>query len=236
LTGVTHILDSDGNGVVDGSLLNGKTYTIQGDGSLAAQLDVTLGTAGSYDFSGLVLDNTLDKGIGGLDITGSNAGGDTIVATTGNDKITVTAGTNTITGGKGADDITLQDSDGATTVVIAAGDTGKTDTTVDVITNFDTGLDKLKIGIAGSATTFGEVDANADAGDDLDTAAKALTAANTAFGGEMEGKSVLFVFDGTDGADGWLAIDRDGDATVDELIQLVGLTATGDVVAADIIA
>ena len=243
LSGVTHILDSDGTSVVTGALLNGQDYTIQGDGKSATQLDVTIGTAGSFDFSGLTLDNTLSNGIGGLDITG--AGADTIVATSGDDAITAAdvAGAATFTGGAGADTYTLDDSTagkaGTATVVIGAGDTGTTATTVDEIVNFETGVDKLKIGIEGSTDTFGEVDVDTGATDQLADAAAALAAANTAFGtgGALEGKNVGFLFDSDTGTNGgWLAIDRDADGITDELVELTGLSTSGDVVATDVIA
>lgn len=240
LTGVTHILDSDGAGNVDGSLLKGKTYTIQGDGITATQLDVSIATAGSYDFSGLVLDNTLTAGIGGLDITGSAAGGDTIVATTGNDTIVAQAGTNTITGGKGQDTITLGAGDD--TVVIASGDAGKTATTIDIINGFLTaGTDVLKLGTAGSATNYKAVDLNVAA---ASTVADALTAADA----EMNG-TVRFVLvenqlangAAADGstldfqADSILFIDFNLDGTADAAVGLVGNVAT-DIAFSDIIA
>jgi hypothetical protein len=220
LTGVTHILDSDGDGVVDGSLLNGKTYTIQGDGKLATQLDVTLGTAGSYDFSGLVLDNTLDKGIGGLDITGSNAGGDTIVATTGNDKITVTAGTNTITGGKGADDITL--GTGTDKVIIGAGDTGKTTGTVDLISSFTSGTDTISFGLAATATNYAEA-ASTHTGTANATIKDVTAQANALLDGTVR-FAVIDNKGDSAAADSYVFFDRDGDGTADEVITLVGTT------------
>lgn len=243
LNGVEQIEFTSGTSVVDASLLTGETFKLLGQGNNASgifsdQLDVTIATAGSYNFSSLTFGNTLTDGAAGLNITGSAAGGDTIVATTGNDTIVASsAGTNTITGGKGQDDLSSNGS--TTTFVFAAGDSGKTATTADIIQDFATGTDKLKIGIAGSATTFLAVDVDTDgATDQLANAAAAVTAANTLFGAGQVGedKSVLLLVDSASGNDGWLAIDRNGDAVVDELIQLVGRTATTDVVAADIIA
>ncbi|MDY0186035.1 MAG: hypothetical protein RBR43_09170 [Desulfuromonadaceae bacterium] len=235
LSGVTHILDGAGTGVVDGSLLNGKSYTIQGNGSIATLLDVTIAKAGSYDFSNLVLDATLAKGIGGLNITGSTAGSDKIIGTSGNDTIVASStGTNTITGGKGQDDLS---SNGSTTFVFAKGDSGKTATTFDTIQDFVTTTDKLKMGIKGDGN-FVEVDVDTGVTDQLATVTAAATAANTVFstGALAEGKTFAFLYDGTGGVDGWLAIDWNTDGTVDEVIKMVGLKASGDIVATDIIA
>lgn len=236
LSGVTHILDGAGTGIVDGSLLNGKSYTIQGDGKLATLLDVTIAKAGNYDFSNLVLDATLAKGIGGLDITGSTAGSDKIIGTSGNDKIVASSsGTNTITGGKGQDDLSSNGS--TTTFVFAKGDSGKTATTFDTIQDFVKGTDKLKMGIKGDGN-FVEVDVDTGGTDQLATVGAAVTAANVVFGtgAPAEGKTFAFLYDSNTGTDGWLAIDWNTDGTVDEVIKMVGLKASGDIVATDIIA
>lgn len=233
LSGVTNILDSDGAGVVDGSLLKGQTYTIQGDGSLATQLDVTIATAGSYNFSGLVLDNTLANGIGGLDVTGSG-GNDTIIGTAGADAIATNGGNDTITGGKGQDTITLGAGDD--TVVIASGDAGKTAATIDIINDFlAAGTDVLKLGTAGSATNYTEVDL---ASGGASTVANALTAAGLAMDGTVR---YVLIEDSTaiggeiTTADSILFIDFNLDGTVDAGVKLVGNVAA-DLVFGDIIA
>jgi Ca2+-binding RTX toxin-like protein len=223
--------DSDGAGVVDAALLTGESYTIKGDGNIATLLDVTVGTAGSYDFSDLVLDATLADGIGGLNITG-NAGNDTIVGTDGADTIATGGGDDNITGGQGADDITL--GAGTDTVVIAQGDTGITATTIDSIAAFATTTDKLKLGTAATATNYVEL---ADADYALDFSAT-KTAADAALDG-----TVKYVFAGdTDAAattsavpTGFLFIDYDMDGTSDAAVELVGLQAgtfeMGDIIA-----
>jgi Ca2+-binding RTX toxin-like protein len=233
LSGVTHILDSDGTGVVDGSLLTGKSYTIQGNGSLATQLDVSIATAGTYDFSGLVLDNTLTAGIGGLDITGS-AGNDTIIGTAGADAIATNGGNDTITGGKGQDTITL--GAGNDTVVIASGDAGKTATTIDIINDFlVAGTDKLKLGTAGSATNYTEVDLASGADS---TVANALAAADAAMDGTVR---FVLVEDSTatggeiTTANSILFIDFNLDGTADAGVMLMGVLSAdidfGDIIA-----
>ena len=235
LDGLTHILDSDGAGVVDGSLLNGKSYTIQGDGKIATQLDVSIATAGSYDFSGLVLDNTLTAGIGGLDITG-NAGNDTIIGTAGADAIATGGGNDTITGGKGQDTITL--GAGNDTVVIAAGDSLATYGGADIITYFKTaGTDVLKLGVAGSATNFLATDSDLGTGADDTAFDAALASAN---GGDLDGTVMYALYTNTNvtnNSEAYLFIDADLDGTADGAVRLAGLTASGTTLgSADIIA
>jgi len=228
LSGIEVIHDSTGAGVVDAALLDGESFTIKGDGSISTLLDVTVGTAGTYDFSGLVLDATLADGIGGLDITGA-AGNDTIIATTGSDTISGGAGTNTITGGEGADSMT---SAGTDTFVIASGDSGKTATTVDSITTFATTVDKISIGLAGSATNYLEVDTATVA---VNTVSVAVTAAEAVFDGTVK-FAFIYDTDATNAEDGFLVYDSNGDSTADMVIQLVALDAAADFAFGDITA
>jgi Ca2+-binding RTX toxin-like protein len=198
---------------------------------------VTLALAGSYDFSGLTFGSTLSDGAAGLDITGSG-GDDTIVGTSGADVITTATGTHVITGGEGADEIDITVGT-KSTVVIADGDTGVTANNVDVITAFTSGTDKLKLGTAGSATNFAEVDATdgiSDGTGAADTVAQALAAVTG--DGTLDGTvKYAFVFDSDDAhTSGWLVIDFDADGEADGVVELVGLVATGDLVFGDIIA
>jgi hypothetical protein len=211
--------DTAGTAVVDGALLTGKTYTIKGDGNTATTLGVAIDTAGTYDFSGLVLDNTLTDGIGGLAVTG-NAGNDTIVGTSGNDAITSGGGTDLITGGKGKDALT-GNAGGVDTFIFAAGDSGTTTATADTLATFTSATDKLDFNIAaGSAVNFGTADA-----DHADIAA-AKTAADALMDGTVRyvhatdsglagdnGSDFLFVDMDADGASD-LAIDLGADSTL----------------------
>ena len=236
--------DSDGSAIVGGSLLNGKAFTIKGDGSLTTQLDVVLGTAGAYDFSNLTLDATLADGIGGLDITG--AGVDTIIGTSGSDTITAAdvTGAATFTGGAGADTYALDDSTkgtgtGTTTVVIGSGDTGTTTATSDIITQFETGVDSIKLGVAGTATNFFELDADSGGTDDIATVEDAITDANaaTGAGSSFDGTvQYMFVLDTDSGSEGYLIADNDLDGVADFAVELTGWTKVGDVVFGDIVA
>lgn len=215
------VLDDSGGGAkVDAALLGGKSYTIQGDGNLATQLDVDVDVAGSYDFSGLTLDNTLTDGIGGLNVTGSG-GNDTIVGTSGADAIASGGGTDKITGGAGKDAIDA--GGGVTTIAAAAGDSGVTTATADTVTNFTSGTDKFSFGIAaGSGTNF------VDGGDGGGATVEAnLAAANAALNGTVR---YFFIDDG--GGNNFLFVDSDGDGTAD--MSFIVDTAT--MVAGDIVA
>jgi hypothetical protein len=230
--GIETVDDSGGAGVVDGSELTGQTYTIKGNGNQATLLDVTTATAGSYDFSGLVIDNTLADGIGGLSITG-NAGNDVIVGTSGNDTIDSNGGNDTLTGGLGVD--TYVGGGGVDTIVIASADTGKTSTTADIINvaSFTSTTDKLKLGVDGTALNFTSASADGGATDALGVAA-AIIAADLVFDGAVK----YYFYDNTNvGADnGYLVIDADLDGTSDDVIIVTGATAANSIVFGDIIA
>lgn len=232
LTTVEVLHDSIGAATVDAALLGGKTFTIKGDGSLATQLDVVTGTAGSYDFSGLVLDQSLTAGIGGLSIIG-NAGNDTIVGTSGNDTIATNGGTDVITGGAGADAITLGVGAGNDKVIIGAGHTGKTTGTVDLISAFKTaGADTISFGLAATATNYVEAASTFN----TKTGAVATIEQVTAQANDILNGTVRFaVLDNANGdgssadiaaTNSYVFFDRDGDGTADEVITLVGKVLT----------
>lgn len=98
------------NVTLDGAFLNGESYLLRGDGTVADLAVVHLDVAGSYDFSDLQIDGTIAKAMGGLNITG-NASADTIIGTDGGDTIDTAEGDNVVDGGLGADIITLGDND-----------------------------------------------------------------------------------------------------------------------------
>lgn len=233
LSGVEVLWDSTGAAKVDGALLKSKTFTIKGDGSIATLLDVDLDAAGTYDFSTLVIDSTLTKGIGGLNIAG-NAGDDTITGTSGNDTITAVAGTNIITGGAGVD--TLVGGAGTDKFVFASGDSGLTAATIDKITTaFTSGTDKISFGVAGSATNYLEAASTFDSanagGDAVATVDQLLAQANAILNGTV----LIAVVDNANANTGGVAIaatmsyaffDANGDGTADMAVQIVGaLTA-----------
>lgn len=227
--------DSTGTGVVDASELTGQTYTIKGDGNVATKLDVTTAEAGSYDFSGLVIDGTLADGIGGLSVTG-NAGNDTIIGTSGNDTIASNGGNDTITGGAGVDSMTA--GGGNDKFIFAAGDTGKTAGAVDSIADFNVGGDdSISFGGAvGSATNYAESDLASGA---ATTVAGAVTQAETLFVGTVQ-YAYIFNSDvggGVAGTDAYVVYDADADGTADSVVELTGITGDGSSFAfADVVA
>lgn len=227
---------------INSSILTGQTYEITGDGGTTDTALVEMDAAASVDFSGIVVNQTITKGLKGLEITDST-GIDTIVATAYADKITTQAGSaNTITGGQGAD--TLVGSTATDTFVINSGDTGKATGEIDVITtSWTSGTDKIKWGVAGSVTNYAEAAGtydglNVTAG--VATVELMLTQANAA----LDGTVVLFITDNANANTGGVAsaatktyafFDRNADGTADEVIELVGAVfsayAFGDFIA-----
>ena len=129
-----------------------------------------------------------------------------------------------IIGGAGADTIDLVGvAVAAQTVVVNAGDSGITLATADKISNFNTGEDFLDFNLVdGSATNFLF---DASAGGFLD----ALVNANAAFAND----SALRYVASTDNTNTWVFVDRDGNGTADQVVELSGIVLIG---AADIIA
>lgn len=106
-------------------MLTGESVTIQGDGDDATLLDVEIGTAGTFDFSSLVLDATLANGIGGLAIAPGVGIGATVTATSGNDTFAAAAAASSFEGGAGNDSYTGNNGT-VDTAVINDGDTSVT--------------------------------------------------------------------------------------------------------------
>jgi len=147
---------------INSDLLDGSTIRITGDGDVTDIAQVEIDTNGTIDFSGVVVDNTISKAIGGLEITAMDATGDyTIIGTDGIDTFTMgtSTGDNTITGGEGADTITLDTTDGEDVVIVGAGDSTATVTLgtggtaaqgsfsgIDVVANFElAGVDTVDL-------------------------------------------------------------------------------------------
>jgi hypothetical protein len=218
--------------IVDATLVSGKSYAVTGDGSVGDLFSITTATAGSYDFSDLVINQTITKGLGGITVVG-NAGNDTIVGTDYADTLASNGGTDTITGGLGVD--TYTGGAGVDTFVIASADTGKTSATADIINvaSFTSTTDKLSLGVAGTATNFAAASADGGATDALGVAA-AIIAADAA----MDGTVKYYFYDNTNaGADnGYLVIDADMDGTSDDVLIITGALTSADIVFGDIIA
>lgn len=215
---------------VNATLLNGQTYTITGDGTSTDVLTVQFDAAGTGDFSGIVIDNTLTKGLKGLAITGSS-GNDTIIGTASADTIATGGGNDTVTGGAGVDAFTANS--GKDKFVFATGDVGATATTFEAIAAFNTaGDDSISFGLAGTVANYVESE------DDYAlTYADILAAGNAALDGTVR----IAVIGDTDAAAGtpapsaYVFFDADGDGTADMAIKLTGKAIT-DVSYADFVA
>ena len=144
-------------------------------------------------------------------------GDDMLFGASGNDQLFGGSGRDTLKGGRGVDKLS-----GGTendTFVFAAGDTGITAATADVILDFMTGSDSLKFGLtAGTDANYAEASAlTFDAG---------LAAANGS------GKAYYLAQVGTDS---FLFVNRGTDMMMDEAVKLVGVN-TETFAASDIMA
>lgn len=142
-----------------------------------------------------------------------------LIGGAGDDVITSSIAADVMTGNAGKD------------TFVFAQNSGNTSSIINEITDFLTGTDKLKLGVAGSATNFAALDGSDNNGT-ATTYANALTAAQTALDGTVQ---FALVSDGATAAESWLFVDFDKDGNADLAITLTGLAST-DVVATDIIA
>ena len=157
----------------------------------------------------------------------------------GNDILIGGSAVDTISGGLGAD--TLTGNAGNDIFVIADGDSGLSSSTADIITDFSTGADKLKLGSTGNGTnTTGNY---VEAGTSVANFVSALAAANTALNTLNTGtgsspayntNADLFSFQ-YDSTYGYLFKDTDSDGDADMVIMLTGIDNTeiahGDIIA-----
>jgi Ca2+-binding RTX toxin-like protein len=201
-----------GDDVIVSGSGNDKIYG--GDGN-----DKIWGGAGNDTIFG---DNAL--GISGNDTIVGGEGNDTIYGGGGNDVIWGGADVDYLTGGKGAD-----------TFSFAAGDSGLHWQDADVIYDFKPSFDR---GFPGDVIHFGGMEKGTSSNffhgtfnsshDYSDAAAyeHALKEANHGMvlnGGEWGNGNMKYVFE-TDGHNGWLFADMDGDRHFDTGIELKGVT------------
>jgi len=170
---VIAIGSSDTFAVVNATLLDGSSITLTGDSTTTDHLAVAItGSDTTVDFSGMTIDNTIDKAIGGLEITAKAGVANNITATHGDDNII---------GNTGVDTINF-----AATAALNGEDT---------ITTFTAGTDKLNISAFASVTEATTVTGNITAtagnvyffsaditagGGDVAVAANVATALNAA--------------------------------------------------------
>ncbi|MEW5728769.1 MAG: tandem-95 repeat protein, partial [Pseudomonadota bacterium] len=153
-------------------------------------------------------------------ITGT-ASGESLGGTTGADVIAGLAGDDTLSGGSGRD--TLVGGSGRDTLVggtdtdvfaFNAGDTGSTEATADVITDFASGLDQIQfVGMTGvtlDATPYRGLASTVDG-----------TVTNIVADGSIANRTVFF----TQGGNGWLYIKGGGGGFDGSLIKLAGVSS-----------
>jgi Ca2+-binding RTX toxin-like protein len=193
-----------------------------GSGGASLVVNVASGTsytAPNLGYSGLTL-NLVGAG-GNENISGLN-GGDSISGLAGDDTLVGGAGADTLSGGAGAD-----------AFVFATGASGVTVATADMIGDFASGVDVLRLGLAGDPTagTGNYVEAGSAAA----SFSAALTDANAALatlnGTSSAARLYAFQFDATNG---YLFIDTNSDGVADEVIVLTGIDNT-EIAAGDIV-
>ena len=216
-SGVASVVGGSGSDIITGG---SHADTITG-GSGA---DTIIGGSGADSISGGAGNDIIGAGSSSNAISADTAA-DTINGGDGNDTIYGSAGNNSIDGGAGSDTIeggvgvdTMSGGAGSDVFVIAAGASATAVT--DVITDFVTTADTIKIG-TGTASNYVEV---------LTPVAdltKLLSAANTAL------TSTVTYYFGVVGANGYLITDDTTSAGANNVIQLTGVTdiAYGDIVA-----
>ena len=180
-----------------------------------------VGSSSTNKGSGIV---SLTSGAAGVDIDVSLAdstNGWSISGSTGAEILVGDDGADTITGGSGAD--TMTGGMGADVFVIASGDSGLTDATADIVADFVTGTDLLKLSVAGTSSNFTTFGYNTSTGDDL-SVALAIQIAEPMLGTRTNmmmttNRNYVWVYDPNGGATGYLVADTNLDRT--EVVGIV---------------
>jgi len=201
----------NGNGLANTLLGLDGNDTINGN----AGDDVLRGGGGNDNINGGTENDTL-FGDAGTDTLLGGAGNDIIAGGSGSDTLNGQSGLDTLVGGTGRD--SMNGGTEADIFKFAFGDTTTVSTTIDVITDFTTGSDKIDLdfvngGISAAAYSEGLIATN--------SFTDALASAQAMLSG---GKSVAFVAGSTDG---WLFWDTNGDGVIDQSILLKGVGSLG---------
>ena len=205
------VLGGAGNDTINGQGGNDRITSGEGNDSvLGGDGDDNISAEGGDDFvdGGAGADN-MDGGAG-ADILRGGAGTDNIAGGAGNDVIRGGADADTLTGGADVD-----------TFEFATGDSGVTQATVDVVTDF-TSADRLSFtGLVGTitasmlskgtATTFADAKAQGDAA--------------------LSGSSTLRFHVVQVGADTWVFFNPNGNAAATDAIRLVGFDSANFTIA-----
>lgn len=145
--GDDNIYTGDGTNFVDAGAGNDFIYGGSGIDSIygGAGNDILYGYAQNDILDGLIGDDTIYAGLGN-DIANGNDGADTLYGNDGDDRIDGEKGDDTIDGGLGTD--TLTGGEGADTFVFTSQES--TLLTLDVITDFEYTIDKIKLANQGT--------------------------------------------------------------------------------------
>jgi Ca2+-binding RTX toxin-like protein len=219
LTG-TAAINGTGNNLANVLTGNSAANTLLGlDGN-----DTINGNAGEDTIRGGNGNDTINGGADNDSLFG-DAGIDTLLGAAGNDLLDGGAGNDTLNGQSGNDIIigglgrdSLNGGTEADIFRFAFGDTTANSATIDIITDFTTGSDKIDLdfvngGISAAAYSEGLIATN--------SFTDALASAQAMLSG---GKSVAFVAGSTDG---WLFWDTNGDGVIDQSILLKGVGSLG---------
>lgn len=223
LTGVT-LANIEALSLADGTV---ATFT---DAQITGQAWVVSGTTGGGTET-LAVTAASGTNVTLAALTGLTNLAVTLTGVGGAETLTGSAVADTLTGGAGADSLT--GGAGADAFVFATGASGITVPTADVIGDFASGVDVLRLGLAGDPTagTGNYVEAGAAAAN----FSAALTAANTSLatlnGTSSAARLYAFEFDATNG---YLFIDTNSDGVADEVIVLTGIDNT-EIAAGDIV-
>jgi Ca2+-binding RTX toxin-like protein len=134
----------EGNDTMQGDI--GKDVLGGGDGA-----DSLAGGAGNDTLYGDMGNDTLAGDDGNDELHGAD-GFDSIAGGAGNDMMYGGADNDTLLGGDGKDTLYGSDVQARDTIVFAAGDSGTTRSTMDVVEGFQTGVDKIDLSAFGGLT------------------------------------------------------------------------------------
>jgi Ca2+-binding RTX toxin-like protein len=197
------------NGVDGGDGIDTIDASASGTG---VSIDLSSTTDAYINFENIIgsdFNDALLRGDAGNNIIAGGAGDDDLDGGAGNDRLIGGTGKDDLWGGLGAD-----------TFVFAAGDSGQSVATADVIYDFNAGAGDL-IELFGVATVADYAAANGSANNEVTFLANAANHFSGA--GDVD---VYVEYDANSSGDAWMAVDMDGDGAVgngDLFIVLIGV-------------
>jgi hypothetical protein len=147
-------------------------------------------------------------------------------------------GNDTITGNVGADDMT--GGGGNDTFVIGDADSDLATATADVIQDFQTGQDAIKLSFAGNSSNFQDYGFSLTFGDDLSVEQAVIIANNNIFPVNIfpvpsRTVTLAYIYDDAGGTAGYLVVDKNSDHSADFVVKLAGLNTVSGLVFSDIL-